>query len=103
MAPEIGYQWDADTAVMTSFLKENDGFGYFLFVIDVFSKYAWAVALKSTKGEEMVQALISVLSTTTPPKKLRTDKGSEFYNKAVRNFLKEKRVTHFFFSQRKEG
>ena len=103
VAPEIGYQWDADTAVMTSFLKENDGYGYFLFVIDVFSKYAWAVALKSTKGEEMVQALISVLSTTTPPKKLRTDKGSEFYNKAVRNFLKEKRVTHFYSLNEKKA
>jgi hypothetical protein len=67
------FQWDADTAVMTSFLKDNDGYGYFLFAIDVFSKYSWAVALKSTKGNEMVRALTSVFSMTTPPKNLRTD------------------------------
>lgn len=96
VVPEIGFQWDADTAVMTSFLKDNDSYGYLLFVIDVFSKTAWAVPLKSTKGVEMVHALSSVFSSTTPPQKLRTDKGSEFYNKPVHDFLKEKHVTHFF-------
>lgn len=103
VVPEIGYQWDADTAVMTSFLKDNDSYGYFLFVIDVFSKYAWAVPLKSTKGVEMVHALSSVFSSTTPPQKLRTDKGSEFYNKPVRDFLKEKHVTHFFSRNEKKA
>lgn len=103
IVPEIGYQWDADTAVMTSFLKDNDGYGYFLFAIDVFSKYAWAVPLKSTKGIEMVQALSSVFSSTSPPKKLRTDMGSEFYNKSIHNFLKEKNVNHFFSRNEKKA
>ena len=96
VAPEIGYQWDADTAVMTSYLKANDGYGYFLLAIDVFSKFVWTVPLKSTKGVEMVRALDSLFRQTVPPKKLRTDKGSEFQNREVEKFLKTKTVHHFF-------
>lgn len=102
VVPEIGYQWDADTAVLNSYRKENDGFGYFLFVIDVFSKYAWTVALKSTKGSEMSRALASLLSKTNKPKKIRTDKGSEFMNRDVQKLFKEKSVS-FLFSKRKES
>lgn len=52
MVPEIRYQWDADTAFMTSYWKDNDGYAYFLVLIDVF----WTVPLKSTKGSEMTKA-----------------------------------------------
>lgn len=39
IAPFIEYQWDADTAVMKSLTKDNDGYGYLLLAIDVFSHY----------------------------------------------------------------
>jgi hypothetical protein len=39
IVPFIEYQWDADTAVMKSFTKDNDGYGYLLLAIDVFSHY----------------------------------------------------------------
>lgn len=103
VVPEIGYQCDADTAVLNSYRKENDGFGYFLFVIDVFSKYAWTVALKSTKGSEMSRALASLLSKTNKPKKIRTDKGSEFMNRDVQKLLKENGVSHFCSQNEKKA
>jgi hypothetical protein len=34
IVPFIEYQWDADTAVMKSFTKDNDGYGYLLLAID---------------------------------------------------------------------
>lgn len=65
------------------------------FFIDVFSKYAWTVALKTTKGSEMTRAKAFVLSHTSPLTKIRRDKGSEFIN--VQKLGKENDVTHFFF------
>ncbi|MES9971552.1 MAG: hypothetical protein ABW092_16085, partial [Candidatus Thiodiazotropha sp.] len=41
VVPYIDYQWEADVAYMTPYSKENDGYGYFLLVIDVFSKFVW--------------------------------------------------------------
>jgi hypothetical protein len=103
VVPEIGYQWDADTAVMSAYSSENDGYGFFLFVIDVFSKYAWTVPLKSTKGAETTRAFASILSHTRAPEKLRTDKGSEFFNRNVQKLMKEKHVTHFFSQNEKKA
>ena len=96
VVPYMDYQWDADTAVMTSYTKENDGFGYFLLVIDVFSRYVWTVPLRSTKGAEMAAALTSVLDKDRTPEKLRTDMGTEYKNRVVEKVMDEKGIDHFF-------
>ena len=36
--------------------KFNKGFWFLLFVIDIFSKYAWVVPLKDKKGVSIVDA-----------------------------------------------
>ena len=43
-------QWQADLNDMLSY--KDQGFRYILTVIDVFSRYAWALPLKTKKGEE---------------------------------------------------
>ncbi len=55
IVPYIDYQWEIDIAYMTPYEKENDGYGYFLLVIDVFSKYVWTFPLKSTGGREVTR------------------------------------------------
>ena len=61
IAPHINYQWDIDTAVLKSYAKDNDGYGYFVLAIDVFSRYARTVPLKSLKGTETRDALRSMM------------------------------------------
>ena len=41
--------WDADLADMQLLSKYNKGIRFLLCVIDIFSKYAWAVPLKDKK------------------------------------------------------
>ena len=48
----IDTQWDADTAILKDHKEENKGFGYFLLVIDIFSRYVWTRPLKSKFGNE---------------------------------------------------
>jgi hypothetical protein len=87
-------QWDADTVSMTRYAKVNEGFVYILIMIDILSRYLWTVPLKSLKGKEMVSALKFVFQDTKP-RKLRTDKGSEFFNKDVKAYLKKEGVGYF--------
>ena len=47
-------QWQADLADMQGISKENNGVKYLLTVIDVFSKFAWAVPVKNKGSKEMV-------------------------------------------------
>ena len=60
-----------------------------LFVIDIFSKYAWSIPLKTKTASEVTKAFESIL-TKKYPKKLWVDQGSEFYNKTFDKLLKSK-------------
>jgi hypothetical protein len=78
IAPFIDYQWDADTAVIKSYAKDNNaGYEYFLLAIDVFSRVVRTFSLRSTTGQETMSALQTFFRTGQKPKKLRTDKGTE--------------------------
>ena len=53
-----------------------------LTVIDVSSKYSWAIPVKKKTGEDVTAAVKSVLrESRRVPKNLHTDRGKEFYNK----------------------
>ena len=49
--------WQADIVEMRLFSGFNRGHHYILTVIDVLSKYAWAVPLKSEGGSELMLLL----------------------------------------------
>ena len=43
----IDQQWQADLADMQAIAKDNNGVHYILTVIDIFSKFAWAIPVKN--------------------------------------------------------
>ena len=63
--------------------------------IDVFSKHAWAILLKSKTGKDLVEGFKTILKSGRKPKHLQTDKGSEFLNRIFQQFLRENDI-HFF-------
>ena len=69
--------WAADLVDMQSFSKNNKGYKYILMIIDVFSKFGWAIPLKTKTGPEVTEAFQHLWETTQspPPQKLWTDKG----------------------------
>ena len=48
------YIWGADLADRQLIRNFNKGFRLFLYIIDIFSKYAWVVPLKDKKGVSIV-------------------------------------------------
>ena len=72
--------WQADLVEMLPYSKKNKNYKYILCVIDCFTKFAWALALKSKTGKEVTNALSKILCTRSP-KLLQLDNGKEFYNK----------------------
>ena len=50
IAPYVDYQWDMDTANMDNVKKQNDGYAYFLLIVDILSKFVWTVPLRTRKG-----------------------------------------------------
>ncbi len=81
---------------MTPHDKENDGYGYFLLVIDVFSEYVWTFPVKRVGGKEATESFRKLLDRGRRPEKLRSDKGSEFKSVQFQKLLKERGIEHFY-------
>ena len=95
VAPFVDYQWDVDTANMASYKKDNDGYAYFVLAIDILSKFVWTIPLKTTQGQEMVQAFQKIFALGRKPTRIRTDQGTEYVNKNVKSFFQKAGVIFF--------
>jgi len=93
----IDAQWQADLADMQSIARQNDGMRYMLTVIDVFSKFAWVIAVKSKDATAITAAFDEVLQQAHPrkPRRLQTDKRKEFFNSNFSGLMKRKNIQHF--------
>lgn len=80
--------FQADLVSVQNLARYNNGFQYFLTVIDVFSRYAWVIPIKNKKGSTIATAFDDLFSSEeNRPRKLHTDLGSEFYNAHVKLIL----------------
>jgi transposase InsO family protein len=91
----IDDQWQADLVEMRN--NKDRGYNYILTVIDVFSKFAWAVPIKRKTGDEIASAFRELFKQRKP-RKLHTDKGLEFINKPTKELLKQHAV-HWFATE----
>ena len=81
---------------MSSRAKDNNGYTFLLTVIDCFSKFGWAEPLHNKSGQEILDAFKIILKRDgRKPKRLQTDKGSEFLNSKVQRLLKEENIEFF--------
>ncbi|XP_061167375.1 uncharacterized protein LOC133176237 [Saccostrea echinata] len=92
----IDYQWEADLADVQNLSKHNDGIKYLLVIVDVFSRFLWVRTLKDKKAKTVIDAFKDILAGSRRPKALRTDKGTEFYNRYLKQYLKEKSIKIFY-------
>ena len=72
--------------------SQNKNFNYILTVIDIFSKFAWAIPIKNKTGDSITRAF-EIIFKDRIPTKLHTDKGLEFINKSTQNLFKRKGST----------
>ena len=94
--------WGADLADMQLISNCNKGIRFILYVIELFSKYAWVVPLKDKKGLTIVNAFQSILNDSKrKPNKIWVDKGSEFYNRSMKSWLEKNDIE--MYSAHNEG
>ena len=88
--------WSADLIDKSSLSKYNNNYKFILAVIDIFTKYAWAIPKKNKSGLSKTNGFKLVLgegprggSEIRKPEKVWVDRSSEFYNKTLKSLLKE--------------
>lgn len=92
----MDYQWDVDMVFMMIYIKDNDGYGFFLLVIDIFFWFLWMVFLCIIKGLEMLNVLKLVFDQGRILDYLRMDKGVEFKNRIVQKLIKDLEIKQFY-------
>ena len=80
------------------YAEQNDGYYRMLVVIDVFTKFVWLRKLESLRAVHVVPAMRDILISMEPyrPKKLQTDRGSEFANESFAQLMEEFQIHHYF-------
>ena len=80
--------WGIDLADMKSLIKYNKGIKYFLWAIDLFSKYAWVVyaSFKNKRGATTANAFKAISRVKKKTNKIWADQGGEFYNNLFKRF-----------------
>jgi hypothetical protein len=81
-----------DLKEMTLYEESNDGYKYFLTVVDHFSGYPWVFPLFTKTSTEVSFHLVELFTTFGPPRILHSDNGGEFVNELVSNIAK---IFHF--------
>ena len=79
---------------MLSLKKYNKGYSYIMVAIDVFSRFAFAEAIKSKQGKDVTEAFKAMIKERAPLY-IQTDKGKEFLNKHFQNLMKKRGITFF--------
>ena len=86
--------WQMDLMEMIPYASVNKGYRYILTCVDVFSRYARALPIKTKSADDVRNALKTMLATLAP-RSIQTDKGKEFYNSKVQNLFKAYNVNHY--------
>ena len=87
--------WDMDLADVTNIQKYNTGIQFWLTVIDVFSRYAWVQPLPDKTHQSVIKGLKTILKDDKKPRALRSDKGSEFANRWVKQLMKSENIYYY--------
>jgi hypothetical protein len=90
--PRMKFLFEADLVDMQNWSRENSGHKYILNVIDTFSKYLWSVPLKDKTGKSVKAALATIFEGGNFPKYFQVDRGLEFKNREVMNYLAKNNV-----------
>ena len=89
--------WAIDLTDMgTDWVDDNEEYRYIFFCIDVFTRYAWAIPLKSKEAKSTLDALDSILKQSgRKPNRLWHDQGGEFLSRIWTGHLKKLGITQY--------
>ena len=90
----VDVQFQADLVDMSKYANVNNGYKWMLMCMDLFSRYAWAIPVKTKSAENVLAAIKLVFAEHRPSELFQTDEGKEFYNKPIGDYLKSLDIHH---------
>lgn len=88
--------WQIDLLHFKQYARFNNNITFILTVIDCFSKYAWAVPVKTKNANDVTNAMNKIFQQSgRVPKNIQSDRGLEFYNSKFQELMKKYNINHY--------
>lgn len=81
-----------DLVEVSSLSDMNNGNKFILTCIDVFSKYAWTIAIKNKSAKSVLEAFTTIIESGRIPQRIQCDQGNEFLNKMLGKYLTKNKI-----------
>ena len=81
---------------MTQKASDNVGYRYAVTGVDIFSKYGWAMPIKTKQPHDVLTGLKEVLDNIGIPETLYSDSEGSFNSLEFIKFINSKRIKHIF-------
>ena len=93
----VGRGMQMDLLDMKALATRNKNYAWILCIIHVYSRYAWAFALRR-KSQRAVYAVLKAWleSLSIPPRRMTSDAGTEFTSKTVQRLMKTYGTVQYF-------
>ena len=96
----LAEQIQIDLIDMRKYSKHNEGYNWIIAMTDIFSRYAFTIAVKSKSGKDVLNGFVKLMEQFKErfgkyPKKVQADEGKEFWNTNFSEYLKHKNIDFF--------
>ena len=97
---KIAEQIQIDLIDMRKYSNHNEGYNWIITMIDIFSRYAFTIAVKSKSGKDVLNGFVKLMKQFHKkfgkyPKRMQADEGKEFSNINFNEYLKHKNIKFF--------
>jgi hypothetical protein len=90
---EKNFEVQMDLLDMSKFSKQNNGYSWILIAVDIFTRHAMAVKLKSKEAVNTYPA-VQKICDTLKPHIVASDNGNEFLNNKVQEYFTKQNIIH---------
>ena len=89
----LAEQIQIDLIDMRKYGRYNEGYNWIIAMIDIFSRYAFTIAVKSKSGKDVLNGFVELMEEFKKrfgkyPKKVPADEGKEFWNTNFSEYLR---------------
>jgi transposase InsO family protein len=87
--------WQLDIFILKKYKKDNKGYSYLLCAVDVFTRKAYAEAMKHKNNDNVLEAIKKILDNANEvPMSIMSDSDSTFTSNKFQELLNSKNIVH---------
>ena len=86
--------WNIDIFDLSKYDKYNSGYKYIFCAIDIFTRKAYCIAMKTKSNDSVLNAIENIITSSNKPTVIISDSDSTFLSKQFQKLLEQNNIIH---------